>query len=71
MTEHGIRQGDMMFQDKAAPEWMQGMFEHFNETGAYRAEDIQRILGDPRQGVQIAIAPSMEFTYRAPQNHEG
>jgi len=24
--------------------------EHFSRTGTYRAEDVQRVLGDPRQG---------------------
>jgi hypothetical protein len=71
MTDLERKQGDFMFLDQATPEWMRGMFEHFNETGTYRAEDIQRVLGDPRQGVQIPTAPSMEVSYRASLTQRG
>lgn len=47
------------------PDWALGMFEHFHQTGAYRAEDIQRVLGDPNEGVILRSAPHVEAAYRA------
>jgi hypothetical protein len=35
----------------ARAEWVRDMQEHFSKTGSYRAEDLQRVLGDPRKGV--------------------
>jgi len=32
--------------------------EHFSRTGTYRAEDVQRVLGDPRQGVGLGAVDS-------------
>jgi len=32
--------------------------EHFSRTGTYRAEDVQRVLGDPRQGVGLGAVVS-------------
>jgi hypothetical protein len=29
--------------------WVEDMRTHFQETGSYRAEDIQRLAGDPRE----------------------
>lgn len=33
------------------PKWVKDMHAHYNETGSYRAEDVQRVLGDPRKSV--------------------
>ncbi|HEV8621126.1 MAG TPA: hypothetical protein VGQ79_08900 [Nitrospiraceae bacterium] len=35
------------------PQWVQDMHKHFGENGFYRAEDLQRVLGDPRESVQV------------------
>ena len=34
------------------PQWVQEMHTHFRENGYYRAKDLQRVLGDPRECVQ-------------------
>jgi predicted nucleic acid-binding Zn ribbon protein len=34
------------------------MREHFQATGAYRAEDVHRVLGDQRKGVRVALSTS-------------
>jgi len=35
------------------PKWVEEMHEHFRENGFYRAEDITRVLGDPRECVEV------------------
>lgn len=37
----------------AIPAWVQEMHEHFREHGFYRAEDLQRVLGDPTVRVEM------------------
>jgi hypothetical protein len=32
-------------------EWVTSMHEHYQYTGAYRAGDLDRVLGDPRKQV--------------------
>jgi hypothetical protein len=45
-------------------QWVQEMQEHFRRTGYYRAEDLQRLLGDPRSHVEIhpSTAPPFNFS---------
>ena len=33
--------------------WLKDMRAYFNETGAYRTEDVQKVLGDPRTRVEV------------------
>ena len=35
------------------PEWVLEMHEHYAETGSFRIEDILRVLGDPKEGVDM------------------
>jgi hypothetical protein len=35
----------------AGPEWVESMYEYHSRTGLYRAEDLDRVLGDPREQV--------------------
>jgi hypothetical protein len=35
------------------PEWVRKMIEHYWQTGTYRPEDLQRLLGDPNKGVEV------------------
>lgn len=39
--------------------WVAGMREHFQQTGYYRTEDLARLLGDPRDSVQVKAAPEL------------
>jgi len=38
----------------APPEWLLDMHDHYAETGSFRTEDILRVLGDPKKGVEMA-----------------
>lgn len=35
------------------PEWVRRMSAYYRETGAYRPEDLRRLLGDPLKGVEV------------------
>ena len=37
------------------PQWVIEMREYFQRTGVYRPEDLQRVLGDPRDSVQVQL----------------
>jgi hypothetical protein len=39
--------------EASSPEWVVSMREYHRKTGLYRAEDLNRVLGDPRDRVQI------------------
>ena len=41
------------------PQWVQEMHKHFRENGFYRAEDLQRVLGDPRECVQVQASTDL------------
>jgi hypothetical protein len=34
--------------EQNAPEWVKDMHDYYQQTGLYRARDLNRILGDPR-----------------------
>ena len=38
-------------------DWVREMQKYFNETGTYRAEDLDRLLGDPTKGVELFSNP--------------
>jgi hypothetical protein len=46
-----------------ASSWVAEMHRHFQRTGAYRADDLQRVLGDPRDGVEVEA--TTDFLYGA------
>jgi hypothetical protein len=46
------------------PEWVVSMHDYHQKTGLYRAEDLNRVLGDPRTQVQGDVAPDMPFACR-------
>lgn len=33
--------------------WVTAMHEHFGLNGSYRSEDLRRVLGDPRESVEM------------------
>ena len=35
------------------PQWLKDMRAYFIETGTYRTEDVQKVLGDPRIRVEV------------------
>jgi hypothetical protein len=42
------------------PQWQLDMMEHYERTGTYRPEDIQRLCGDISEGVSIGPDDSLE-----------
>ena len=37
----------------AEPEWVEKMHEHYRQNGYYRAQDLERVLGDPREHLEL------------------
>lgn len=44
-----------------SPEWVKQMHSHFQQKGTYRAEDVQRVLGDSRESVRTGAVSSSQF----------
>lgn len=42
-----------------SPKWVEKMHEHFREKGFFRAEDLQRLLGDPGQHVAVQASTDL------------
>jgi hypothetical protein len=42
-------------QEPSAPRWVAEMHDHFRKTGTYRVQDLQRVLGDPRDSVEVPV----------------
>lgn len=42
-------------------EWVRDMQEHFRENGYYRPADLDRLLGDPRTHVDVAVSTAPPF----------
>ncbi len=40
-------------QELPPAEWVRAMIVHFQRTGAYRPEDLRRLLGDPNRSVEV------------------
>lgn len=60
MTQH--KDKDSKLVDFVALSWAQEMARHFGETGAYKPCDVTRVLGDPRDCVEIkTIAGTSNF----------
>jgi hypothetical protein len=49
-------------QTNAPSTWVSEMHAHFMQTGSYRIQDVQRVLGDPRQGVEIRPADELPWS---------
>jgi hypothetical protein len=45
-------------------ETVRDMVKHYQETGAYRPEDVRTVLGDPLGGVVFEARPDAEAEYR-------
>jgi hypothetical protein len=40
-------------EERVGAAWIQEMHDHFRQRGFFRAEDLQRVLGDPRDHVDV------------------
>ena len=45
---------ETMLQNASPPTWLLDMYDHYAKVGSFRTEDILRVLGDPRKGVDMA-----------------
>ena len=53
------RQIQEQLQATPPAEWVRDMVEHYRRTGVFRSQDLRRLLGDPRKGVQAGPNPSL------------
>lgn len=44
------------------PAWVTSMHQHYQQTGFFRAEDLTRVLGDPRDAVEVRTSTEMCFS---------
>jgi hypothetical protein len=42
-------------------DWVLQMRDHFSQTGAFRVEDVNRILGDPSEHVDASVDSDKEI----------
>lgn len=47
------REIEKKFREMPAAPWVREMIDHYNRTGAYRPEDLRRLLGDPNRAVEV------------------
>ena len=47
------------------PEWVRKMKQHYAKTGTFRAEDLRRLLGDPKRGFEVSSSDSLAKHYLA------
>lgn len=60
MRNISMNTSEMPANSNAGADWAKEMQLHFARTGTYRAEDLQRVLGDPVQGISAPMSPSPE-----------
>jgi hypothetical protein len=41
--------------------WIEAAQRHYQLTGAYRADDLERVLGDVRSSVEVEATPEFQF----------
>lgn len=54
-----------------AAEWVRQMRKHRELTGAYRPQDIARVLGDQSQGVSVAPSGRRDSLVKGPNSTKG
>ena len=47
--------------------WVENMQAHFREKGFYRAEDVQKLLGDPCESVGMCATTDLNQLARDPR----
>lgn len=48
-----------MVHNSSPPEWVREMHSHYVSTGSFRTGDILRVLGNPREGVDMGTEEQM------------
>ncbi|MBU0719550.1 MAG: hypothetical protein KJ749_15005 [Planctomycetes bacterium] len=41
------------FRELPPAPWVREMMDHYHRTGAFRPEDLRRLLGDPNRAVEV------------------
>jgi hypothetical protein len=41
------------------PEWVKSMTDHYLSTGSFRQQDVRKVLGDPKKGIQVGSDVSL------------
>lgn len=47
---------EQMLHNARPPKWLLEMHDHYAKSRAFRIEDIVRVLGDPREGVNMPMS---------------
>jgi hypothetical protein len=50
---HKIGMNSSEIKPNSGSKWAMDMQTHFARTGAYRPEDVKKVLGDPLKGVEF------------------
>lgn len=48
-----------MLQQSQPADWVSQMIDHHRRTGAYRSQDLRRLLGDQTRGVEVGPNSSL------------
>jgi hypothetical protein len=49
-----------LIENAPPPNWLVEMIEHYQRTGAFRPEDLRRLLGDPSKGVIVSAETTID-----------
>jgi hypothetical protein len=64
MPKSATKGGKPPMQEMKTNTWVQEMHQHFNATGAYRAVDIHRVLGDQAKHVDVQVSTEPRIAAR-------
>jgi hypothetical protein len=64
LQNRGLITMEELLKGLPTPEWLREMEEHFAENGEVRAEDLDRIIGDPSRGVAMTQEPDCLTAFR-------
>jgi hypothetical protein len=56
-TRQAAKQQVPTMEIQALPDWLLKAHEHFFQTGFYRPEDVQRVIGSQLEGVEVRAEP--------------
>ncbi|KPL05518.1 hypothetical protein AMJ85_11760 [candidate division BRC1 bacterium SM23_51] len=54
-----LEQIEEILRDMPEAPWIRDMRTHYAKTGAYRPQDLLRLLGDPKEGVTMGPKESL------------
>lgn len=54
-TKQTLQQAPPTLDESPLPDWLVEAHRHFYQTGFYRPEDVQRVIGSQREGVEVRV----------------